>query len=96
MTARQGLGDKVRLVFGVQLVAQVFDVTFDRARGDAQLLRALLRREPTCNALQDFSLSLRQGDEIFLLPRKIHHASPYWETIRYSPNRLSYHGLTAI
>jgi hypothetical protein len=30
------------------------------------------------------------------LPRKIHHASPYWETIRYSPNRLSYHGLTAI
>ena len=96
MAAGQCLGDKMRLVFGVKLVAEILHVAFDRARGDAQLLSALLRRKPARNALQHFPLSLGQGDEIFLLPWKVHHASPYWETIRRSPNRLSYHGLTAI
>jgi len=52
------LGDQVRLVARVQLVAEILDVPLDRARGDAELLRALLGRQPAGNALQDLALAL--------------------------------------
>jgi len=49
----------VRLVAGVELVAEVLDMAFDGAWRDAELLGALLRRKSTSNALQDFALSFR-------------------------------------
>ena len=78
VAAGERLGDQVRLVLGVELVAEVFDVPFDSARGDAQLLRALLGGQTPGDALQHLALTLRQGDEIFLLPRKIHHPLRSW------------------
>src|SRR5436309_2960582 len=81
VAARERLGDQVRFVLGVELVAEVFDVPFNGTRSDAQLLCALLGRQAAGDALQHLSLTLRQGDEIFLLPRKIHHALRTW-----SPN----------
>lgn len=95
MAARQGLGHQMRLIARVQLVAKILDVSLDRPWCDSELLRTLLGGESAGNALQDFSLPVGQGDKIFLLPRKIHHASPYWETIRVHTNNLSYHCLTA-
>jgi hypothetical protein len=95
VAARQGLGDQMRLIPSVQLVTKVLDVPLDRSRRNSKLLRALLRGKPACDALQDFTLAVRQGHEVFLLPRKIHHASPYWETTRFLANKLSYHRLTA-
>ena len=71
--AAQCLGDEVRLVPGVQLVAEVFDVTLHRARGDAELLRALLGRESASNALKHLALALRQADEIVRLALHVHH-----------------------
>jgi hypothetical protein len=76
--AGKRLGDEVRLVARVELVAQILDMSFDRAGSNAELLGALLGGEPACDALKHFTLALGQGDEIFLLPRKIHHRSPYW------------------
>jgi hypothetical protein len=52
------LGDQVRLVARVQLVAEILDVPLDRARGDAELLRALLGGQSAGNALQDLALAL--------------------------------------
>lgn len=42
MAGREGLGDQVGLVPGVELVAQILDMALDRARRDPELLRALL------------------------------------------------------
>jgi len=105
MTRRRGeldvaggkrLGDQVRLVARVELVAEVLDVPLDRARCNPQLLRALLRRATAGNALEHLDLSFSQGDEIFLLPRKIHDRSPCWENLLLvPPNRLDCHRLTA-
>ena len=64
---------EVRLVSGVQLVPKVFHVSFNGPRSDPELLRALLGRKAPCNALQHLAFSFREGDEIFLLPRNIHH-----------------------
>jgi hypothetical protein len=95
MTARKGLCDQVRLVPRMKLVAEIFDVALDRPWGDPELLGALLGGEPACDALKHFTLTLGQGDEIFLLPRKIHHRSPSWiNTLSIRPNSLGYHGLT--
>ena len=94
MAGCQGLGDKVRLVAGVELVAEIFDVPLDGARRDAQLLRALLGGQPECDALQDLALTLGQGDEIFLLPRKIHHRIPVAGKNYNAFNRLCYHSVT--
>lgn len=45
------LGDEVRFVSCVELVAEVLDVTFHGSRRDPQFLRALLRRKPAGDAL---------------------------------------------
>ena len=74
MAAGERLRDEVRLVLCVELVAEVFDVPLNGSRSDAQLLGALFRREGASNALQHLAFPFGQGDEIFLLPRKIHHA----------------------
>ena len=58
MAARKRLGHQVRLVLRMQLVAEVLNVPLDRARSDAELHSALLRRKPACDALQDFALTL--------------------------------------
>ena len=81
MAAGERLGDEVRLVLGVELVAEILDVPFNGAWGDAQLLRTLFRRHPAGNALQDLAFALGQGDEIFLLPRKIHHGLRCWAVL---------------
>ena len=73
MAAGECLGDKVRLVAGVELIAEILDVPLDRARGNAQLQRALLGGKATSDAFEHFTLAVRQGDEILLLPGKIHH-----------------------
>lgn len=73
MAARQRFGHEVWLVSGVQLVAKIFHVPFNGARSDSELLRTLLGGKATRNALKHFALSLRKGDEIFLLSRNIHH-----------------------
>jgi hypothetical protein len=78
VAARKGLGDKVRLVARVELVAKIFDVALDGPGRDPELLRALLRGEAAGDALEHLALALGQGDEVFLLPRKIHHRSPSW------------------
>ena len=67
----------MRLVARVELVAKVLDVTLDGTRSNAELLRALLRRESPCDALENLSFSLRQADEVVLLARKIHHLFPW-------------------
>jgi hypothetical protein len=77
MAGGQGLRDQVRLVPSIELVAKIFDVTLDGSRRDPELLSALLGREARGDAFQDFHLALGQSDEIFLLPLKIHHASPW-------------------
>ena len=69
----------------MQLVAEIFDVALDRAGSDAELLRALLRGKPAGDALQDLAFALGQSDEIFLLPRKIHHELRNWETSKLFP-----------
>ena len=86
MAAGERLGNQVRLVLGVELVAEVLDVPFDRPRSDPELLRALLGREAAGDALQHLALPLRQRDEIFLLPRKIHHQLRSWAT--FAPAQL--------
>jgi hypothetical protein len=73
VAAGERLGDEMRLVLGVQLVAEILDVPLNRPRSNPELLRALLRRQPAGDALQDLAFPLGQGNEIFLLPRKIHH-----------------------
>lgn len=95
VAGRERLCDQVRLVTGVQLVAQIFDVTLDGPRRDAQLLRALLRREAAGDALQHLALTLGQGDEILLLLRQIHHAPLVLGLGSCPANKLSYHRLTA-
>ena len=85
MPASEGLGDQMRLVLGVEFVAEVLDVPFNRPRGDAQLQCALLGGEPASNALQHLALTLRQVHEIFLLPRKIHHALRCWDPFARVP-----------
>jgi len=70
------LGDQMRLVPGVELVAEIFDVALDSPRRDSELLSALLRGEPAGDTLQDLALTLGESDEIVLLPREIHHWSP--------------------
>jgi hypothetical protein len=47
---------EMRLVPGMQLVAEVFHVALDGAGRDAELLRALFRGQSPGNALQDLSL----------------------------------------
>jgi len=95
VTAGECLGDQVRLVPRVQLVAEVLDVALHGPRSDAEFLRALLRREAACNALQDLAFPLRQGHEIVLLPFDVHHVSPRWEFLSsFLTNRLSYCGVT--
>lgn len=97
VAARERLGDEVRLVARVELIAQVLDVTLDGARGDPELLGALLRGEPASDALEDFPFALGERDEIFLWPRDIHHQNPYApKPLRRFPNNVSYHRLTAI
>ena len=76
MAACERLGDEVRLVAGVELVAEVLDVSLDCARSDPELLRALLGREARGDALQHLALAVRQCDEVFLLPRIIQDAVP--------------------
>lgn len=76
MTGRKRLGYKVRLVPSVELIAEIFNVPLDRAGSYPELDGALLRRETARDALQHLALAIRQGDKIFLLARKIHHASP--------------------
>ena len=76
MAAGERFGDQVRLVPGVQLVAQVLDVALDGARCDPELLRALFRGEAAGDALQNLALTVRQSDEIILLPGKIHPLIP--------------------
>ena len=71
----------MRLVAGIQLVAQILDVALYRPRSDAELLSALLRGQAKRNALQDLALSIGERHKIFLLPRNIHHASPLVEKI---------------
>ena len=73
MAAGQSLGDQMRLVLGVELVAEILDVALNGPRSDPESLGALLGRQTAGNALQHLALSLGQGDEIFLLPRKIHY-----------------------
>jgi len=73
VAARKCLGDQVRLVARVELVAKIFDVPLNRPWRDPQLQRALLGRVPAGNALKHLNLSFGQSDEVFLLPRKIHH-----------------------
>jgi hypothetical protein len=76
MPAGERFCNEVRLIAGMQFVAQILDVALDRSWRDSELLRALFGRKSARDALQDLALTLRQTDEIFLLPRKIHHASP--------------------
>jgi hypothetical protein len=80
VAAGERLGDEMRLVLGVELVAEILDVTFDRSRGDPQLQRALFGGQAAGDALEHLALPLRQRDEIFLLPRKIHHQLRFWAT----------------
>lgn len=80
MAAGQRLRHQMRLVAGVELVAQIFDVPLDGSRSDSELQRALFRRKSARDALEHFALAVRQGDEIVLLPRKIHHQLPNWES----------------
>jgi len=95
MAGGERLGDQVRLVARVELVAEIFNMAFDRPRGDPELLRALLGREAGRNALQDLALALGQGNELFLLLRKIHHAPLVWETFScLSTYKLGYAGIT--
>jgi len=42
MAAGQSLGDEMRLVARVELVAEIFDVPLDRSRSNPELLSALL------------------------------------------------------
>ena len=79
MAAGECLGDEVRLVLGVELVAKVLDVALDRAWSNAELLGTLFRRQATRDAFKHLALTLRQSDEIFLLPRKIHHVLRCWD-----------------
>jgi hypothetical protein len=58
MTAGKSLGDEMRLVSRVELVAEILHVPLHRSGRDAELLRALLRGQTSCNALKDFSLTL--------------------------------------
>jgi len=73
VAASQRLSDEMGLVLGVELVAKVLDVPLNRPGRYPQLLRALFRGQAASNALQHLAFTIRQGDEIFLLPRKIHH-----------------------
>ena len=59
MTARDRFRDEVRLVPRVELVAEIFDVPFDRSRGDPELLRTLFRRKTPSDALEHFPFPLR-------------------------------------
>ena len=52
------LGDQVRLIARVELVAEIFDVTLNRARRDSELLRALFRGEAAGDALKHLALTL--------------------------------------
>jgi hypothetical protein len=58
MAGGESLGDEVRLVPRVQLVAEIFDMTLNRTGSDPQLESALLRGQPSRDAVQDFALSL--------------------------------------
>jgi hypothetical protein len=73
VAAGERLGDEVRLVPRMQLVAKVFDVPLDRPRGDPKLLRALLGRQALSDALQHLTLPLGEGYEVVLLARNVHH-----------------------
>ena len=69
------LGDQVRLVLRIQLVAEILHMALDRPRRNTELLGTLLGGKPSGNALQDLALALGQRNELFLWLRKIHHAS---------------------
>lgn len=73
VTAGERLGDKVRLVARVKLIAEVLDVPFDRAGRYAELLGTLLGGEAACDALENLAFSIRKSDEVFLLSRDVHH-----------------------
>jgi hypothetical protein len=75
------LGNKVRLVARMQLVAEIFDVPFDGARRDSELLGALLGRQAKSNALKDLALTLGQSDKVFLLTRDVHHQPLFAQSI---------------
>ena len=75
MAGGKRLGDQVRLVPRIQLVAEILHMALDRPRSDAELLGTLLGGKSAGNALQDLTLALGQGNELFLWLRKIHHAS---------------------
>jgi len=79
VAGRERLGNEMRLIARVELVAKIFDVALDGAWSNAQLQRTLLGGEAARDAFQDLALPLRQIDKIFLLPRKIHHQLPNWE-----------------
>ena len=72
VTGGKRLGDQVRFVPRVELVAEILDVTLDGAGGDAELLCALLGRQPLGDALQNFALAIRQRNEIGSLTGRIH------------------------
>ena len=78
MAGCERLSDQVRLVARIKLVSEVLYMPFDGPRRDPQLQGALFGRESACNAIEHFALSFRQSDEIFLLPRKIHHSLRCW------------------
>lgn len=73
VAAGERLGDQVRLIARMQLVPKVFDVSLDRPWGDPELLRALLGRQALSDALQHFTFPLREGYEVVLLARNVHH-----------------------
>ena len=52
------LGDQVRLVARIQLVAEILYMALDRPRSDAELLGTLLGGKSAGNALQDLALAL--------------------------------------
>ena len=94
MSGGERLGDQVRLVARVELVAEIFDVALDRPRRDSELQSTLFRGQPSRDALQNLPLTVGQADEILLLTRKIHHLVPWSGKTLFSLNSLSYHGLT--
>ena len=53
----EGLGDHVGLVAGPQLVAHVFDVPFDRPRGDGDFVRNFLGGHAVGDKLENLPLA---------------------------------------
>src|SRR3954469_16826489 len=84
-TRGKSLGDQMRLVPSVELVAQILDVTLHGSRRDAQLLRALLGRQALGDTLQHFALAVRQCEEIGCLTGCVHSRPPCGKTLSSFP-----------